>query len=289
MKFQMFSAIAWASLAAAPSLGQQAAAARAQQAGTADAANPGTLSYADLADLAAAAPVVATATIRDALRLKDADAAGVPAGLARFYVEADVAALIRGAGGLPGQVRYLVDVPLDARGRAPKLRKARVILLASPVEGRPGELRLVAPDAQLPWTAGDEARLRGILTALNAADAPPQVTGINNAFHVPGAVPGESETQIFLATADQRPVSLNILRRPGESPRWAVALGEMVDDAARPPERDTLLWYRLACALPDELPERATASLAAAEAEAARADYRLVREGLGACGRTRGG
>jgi hypothetical protein len=243
-------------------------------------------SYVDLADVALAAPIAAVVTVTDSVRVRDA--AGVPAGRERLYLSGTVDALVRGAGGLPGQVAWLADVPLDARGRAPKLKKARLILLAAPVPGRPGELRLGAPDAQLDWTPESEARLRGILAAAAATDAPPVVTGVGNAFHVPGALPGESETQIFLTTADRRPVSLNVLRRPGETPRWAVSLGEIVDESAAPPAPDTLLWYRLACTLPAELPASSVAALGPAEAQAARTDYALVIAGLGQCVRRRG-
>ncbi len=240
--------------------------------------------YADLADLALAAPVVAGVTIGEATRLKGAYAADVPAGHARFYVAASVQSLIRGAQGLPGQVSYLVDVPLDAKNRAPKLVKARALVLAS-ATGKPGELRLIAPQAQLPWTEPLERQIRAILTEANGAEAPPTVTGIASAFHVPGSLPGESETQIFLATADGRPVSLSVLRRPDEITHWAVALGEMVDEAAAPPAPDTLLWYRLACTLPSALPAAVTGALAEPDATAAAADYRLVMDGLGPCTR----
>lgn len=246
------------------------------------------LTYADLADLALAAPVVAGVELTDAKRLKREAAAGVPAGKVRFYVEAQVQTLIRGEGGLPGQVRYLVDTDTDAKGRPPKLRKARALLLAQKVAERPGELRLARPYAQLPWTEPLERQIRAILTEANGPEAPPRVKGVNGAFHVPGSLPGESETQIFLATVDSRPVSLSILRRPGETPRWAVATGEMVDEAAAPPARDTLLWYGLACFLPRALPATSTANLSDADAEATRADYRLVIDGLGPCGRNYG-
>ncbi len=162
-----------------------------------------------------------------------------------------------------------------------------MILFAAPVAGRPGELRLIAPDAQIGELPEVEARLRKILTDAIARDAPPRITGIGTAFHVPGAVPGESETQIFLTTADQRPVSLSILRRPGEEAHWAVALSEMTDEAALPPARDTLLWYRLACTLPATLPDSSTSELSSDDARAASADYDLVIAGLGACERTR--
>jgi len=244
--------------------------------------------YTDLADLTIAAPVIGDATIRSATRIKGAEAAGAAPGTQRFYVEAQLGALIRGADGLPSRVGYLLDVAPDARGRTPKLKKARVLLFARPVATSPGQLQLVAPDAQLGWTAELDARVRGLAREVVAADAPPRITGIASVFHAAGALPGEGETQVFLATADSRPVSLSILRRPGERPRWAVALSEIVDDAADPPGRDTLLWYRLACALPPALPERSTAALDPADADAARADYRVVVAALGACGRQRG-
>jgi hypothetical protein len=242
-------------------------------------------SYADLADLALAAPVIADATVRSTNRLKGAEAAGVPAGLARLYVEADVVALIRGAGGLARRVGYLLDVPLDARGKLPSLKKARVLLFARPAAA--GQVQLVAPDGQLRWAPELDAQVRAIAREALGADAPPRLTGVGNAFHVPGALPGEGETQVFLQTADNRPVSLSVLRRPGERPRWAVALSEIVDEAAAPPPPGTLLWYRLACSLPPALPARSIAAIAPADAAKAQEDYRFILTQLGPCGRTR--
>lgn len=243
--------------------------------------------YADLADLVIAAPIIADATIRSTLKLKGADAAGVAPGSTRFYVEADLVALVRGAGGLPPRIGYLLDVTPDASGRLPKLKKQRVLLFGRPVPGMPGQIQLVAPDAQIAWTPADDQRVRAIAQAIVATDAPPVITGIGNAFHVPGALPGEGETQVFLTTANGAPVSLTVLRRPGEQPRWAVALSEIVDEAAAPPAPATLLWYRLACALPATMPERSTASLDPANAAIAREDYAFIVQQLGPCGRTR--
>jgi len=243
--------------------------------------------YADLADLALNAPVIVLATITSASRLTPQESPGVAAGKARFYVTAKVTTLLKGREGVPPVVTYLADVPLDAQGRPLKLRKAPVVLFGATVAGRPGELRLIAPDAQIGASPESEPRVRAILTAAIARDAPPLITGIGSAFYVPGAVPGESETQIFLTTADQRPVSLSILRRPGEEPHWAVALSEMTDEAAQPPARDTLLWYRLACTLPPALPDSSTSALSPDDARAAAADYSVVMAGLGGCERKR--
>jgi len=247
------------------------------------------LTYADLADLAAGAPVAAHVRLRDADALDAREAPDVRPGFRRFLVEAEVVALIRGAGGIPPRVRYLVDLPNDSRGRPARLgRRAEMLVLAHPVPNRPGELRLVAPDAQIPFTPRAAETLRSILRDLSAADAAPRITGIGRAFHVPGALPGESETQFFLQTAGNRPISLSVLRRPGERPRWSVALGEIVDDAAEAPVPDSFLWYRLACTLPARLPGNALREAGADEARAIQADYRVVMEGLGPCARARG-
>ncbi len=251
------------------------------------AANAPPGSYADLADLVIAAPVIADATIRSAMKLKGADVVGVAPGTTRFYVEADLAALVRGTGGLPPRIGYLLDVAPDAGGRLPKLKKMRVLLFGRPVPGVANQIQLVAPDAQIGWTPANDSRIRAIAQAIVAQDAPPVITGVGNVFHVPGALPGEGETQVFLTTANGAPVSLTVLRRPGEQPRWAVALSEIVDEAAAPPARDTLLWYRLACALPATLPERSTASLEPGNAGIAREDYGFIIRQLGPCGRMR--
>jgi hypothetical protein len=246
--------------------------------------------YADLVDLALAAPVVARIRVTRASRLSAREAPDVAAGKRRFLVQGDVMTLIRGPGGLPASVSWLVDLPDDARGRPARIaRRAEFLLLAARVPGRPDELRLIAPDAQLAADAATEDQLRAILREAMAADAPPRITGIGRAFHVAGSLPGESETQIFLQTADDRPISLSVLRRPGETPRWSVALSEIVDDAAAPPAPRTLLWYRLACTLPPALPAQSLSDSSPADAQAIRDDYQLVLRGLGPCARNRAG
>lgn len=247
------------------------------------------LSYADVADLALAAPVAAHVRIARATQLKGERAAAVDPALARFYVEADVVSLIRSPQPLPARVAYLVDLPRDGRGKAPRLKKkSEHIVLAQPVPGRPGELQLTGLHSHIPYAPEQAERVRAILTEASRVDAAPRITGIGRAFHVPGAIAGESETQIFLLTENGDPVSLNVLRRPGQTPQWAVALGEIVDESAEPPARDTLLWYRLACTLPRSLPAQSLRDADAGTAPAIEADYRLVLERLGPCVRTLG-
>ncbi len=244
-----------------------------------------TYSYADVADMVTRAPIVAELTINKASRLRGKLAAGVPAGIDRYLVTAQVTALLRGEDGLPGRIEYLLDLPAN---RPQQLKKRRVLVGAATVPGKPAAVRLATPTAQLDWTPELAVRTRTILTELVAPGAAPAVTGVGNAFHVRGTLPGESETQIFLLTPGDLPVSLSIIRRQGQSPRWAVALGEIVDDAAAAPARETLLWYRLACALPPALPPASLASLPVEDIDAVSADYGLVMADLGPCGRTGG-
>ncbi len=246
------------------------------------------LAYADLADLALSAPVAAHVEVKRARALRGDNVIGVPAGHTRFLIEAEVLALIRAGTGLPRRVSYLIDLPNGTSGRAPRIRRGtEYLIFASVNPGEPDELRLAAPDAQIAFTPDNDRRVRDILTGAARSDAPPRITGVGQAFHVRGSLPGESETQIFLQTADNRPISLSVLRRPGEQPRWAVALGEIVDASAASPEPETLLWYRLACFLPRNLPPPAMRSADRVEARAVEADYRLILERLGPCIRNR--
>ena len=244
------------------------------------------LAYADLVDLALPAEVVLRAQVRKAIRLKPEEAPGLPAGYARLYIEARTTALLIGPD-LGESVRFLADVPLDARAKVPKLAKTTVLVLARAVQARPGELQLVAPDAMLAMTPAREATLRAILTETAQPDAPPAITALREVLHVSGNLAGEGETQLFLATATGAPVSISVLRLPGQPATWGVSFTEIVDSAARPPLPATLAWYRLACGLPERLPGRANISGSLADRRIAAEDYALVLADLGPCVRRR--
>jgi len=249
----------------------------------ANAAAPADLGYADLADLVLPATSVADVRIVDARTVDPERAPGVAPGRVRLYVEAELLALIRGARGAAPVLRFLVDVPADARGRPPRVEKGRFLVFGTIDAARPGELRLVAPDAMIGWSPDGDAAVRAIVQAAVDGNAPPAVTGIASAFHVPGTVIGESETQIFLATDTGAPVSVSVVRRPGKAPRWGAAFGEVVDEAAGAPARDTLAWYRLACGLPKALPAEAVSAETPDNADAVRQDYQAVLRDLGPC------
>lgn len=243
--------------------------------------------FADVADLTLGAPVVLRATILKADKLSRKEAPDVAAGRVRMLVDAQVQSVLLAREVVPARIRYLWDGPVDARGKAPKLKGAGVLLFLRRVPGREGQFQLTSPNGQLAWTGQAESHVRRVLTDIRSPDLRDlRITGIGNAFHVRGSIPGEAESQIFLSTASGRPVSLVVLSRPGQAKSFSVALGDVIDDAAASVPRDTLMWYRLACALPATIPAAAVADLGEEDRRAVAVDYGFVRESLGSCGRT---
>lgn len=245
------------------------------------------LSYADMVALAEKARLVVVAEVRDQALVEPERAPGLAAGHARLYVEARTIALLAGRTALGESLAYLVDVPLDTKGKVPKLKKQRFILFADPVANRPGTLQLVEPDAAISATPEAEQLARTVITGLAAPDLPPALTGIRDVMSVAGNLAGESETQLFLDTASGEPVSLSVIRRPGMDPAWGVSWSEIVDQSARPPAPESIEWYRLACSLPAELPAEAHLQQDEAARRQAQADYAYILQQLGECTRTR--
>jgi hypothetical protein len=175
-------------------------------------------------------------------------------------------------------------MPLDKRGKLPKIKGEQAILFLK--SGNVSDqFVLTTRHSQIAKTPEANQTIRAILTEANANARKFRITGVANGFHVPGTIPGESETQIFLSTSDQRPVSISVLRRPGEVPSWSVSLDEMLDETSRPVGRNSLLWYRLACFLPTQIPESVLSRTTGGEAQAIFKDYAFVLEQLGPCGR----
>ncbi|MEO8723726.1 MAG: hypothetical protein ABI395_09440 [Sphingobium sp.] len=241
--------------------------------------------YADIADLTIGAPLVITGRVKSVKIIKGVTENAPTEGYARALITTQVLALIRGEGGIAPEIRYLVDIKTLANGRIGKLKNQSVLIFAKPAD-RTGFVQLVSRNAQMVWSKEREETARAVTAELLKNDAPPRILAVGDAFYNPGTVTGEGETQIFLKTATGAPVSLSVLRRPGQPPKWGVSLGELVDDTALPPERNTLLWYRLACSLPGNLPDNSVRGLSGSDTEAARIDYSFIIHALGTCGRT---
>ncbi len=245
---------------------------------------PPSVSYARMADLVSASSAIATVKIRSVVALKPDRAPDLQPGRARFYVEAETQGLIRGDGVAARRISFLVDGSA-ANARKPGL-KGQIFLLFGRVGGQVNQFQLTSSTAMIPWSPANEALTRSVLTQVMAQDVPPVITGVTSAFHVAGAILGEGETQIFLQTANGTPISLSIIRRPDEETIFSASLGEIVDDSAAFPKKDTMLWYRLACGLPGSIPAPALADLDRNALTQAREDYEAFRQALGHCDRT---
>ena len=247
---------------------------------------PNPLTYVDLVELAQASDLVLRAQV-DRQRVVPAERApDLAAGKVRLYIEAVTQALLAGSGPVGARQSFLLDLPLDARGRRPNIRNQVFLLFARRVADQPGQIQLIGLQAIQPVDPVLEQRVRTVLTQLVQADRPPVISGVREVMSVPGNLVGESETQLFLDTLDGAPVSLTVLRRPGMAPTWGVSWTEIVDSAARPPAPETLNWYALACFLPPELPAAAFIQRDPDSRSRARADYALVLQQLGACRRS---
>ena len=79
-------------------------------------------SYSDIVDLSLAAQLVIHAEIRKQALVEPERAPGLAPGFARLYIEADTAALIAGTTPIGESLTYLVHVPLNEKGKPPKLK-----------------------------------------------------------------------------------------------------------------------------------------------------------------------
>ena len=241
--------------------------------------------YADLADLALAGPLVAVVEVDDQRIVPLERAPGLTPGNTRLYLETVTQRLLAGPSAIGSTLTFLVDQPLDAGGDPPQLKRRGFIVFGDAGAGRPGEMQLVSSKAMLPAGPIIEARVREVLTQIAARDALPAITGVRDVISVPGNLAGESETQLFVSTASGTPVSLSVIRRPRMAPTWGISLGEIVNQDARPPQPGTIAWYRFACFLPRELPEAAFLQADRESQDRARADYAFVLRELGPCER----
>lgn len=234
--------------------------------------------FAVVADLTVTAPVVVQARIARAERLADRDSPGLKPGHARLLVTAALDSAIVAPGPVPAELSWLWDAPLDARGKLAKRKNLPVMAwVTQPTPD--GKTRLIAANAQQPWTPTLDATVRGIATEARSG-AVPMITGVTSGFRAEGTVAGESESQFFLSASDGNGATMVVTTRPGMARRVTVARGDVIDESATIVKSGSLLWYRLACALPPALPETAGGNDAALAA-----DWRAAMESLGTCER----
>ncbi|MBV7257102.1 hypothetical protein KCG44_09945 [Pacificimonas sp. WHA3] len=239
----------------------------------------------DLIDMTLESDTILSATITKTRSIPREKSPGLAPGFHRMLVHADVTTLITARGGVPAQIKYLVDVPAADNGRAPRMKNMRALLFLGQ-EQSPGEFALAHRYGQQPWSAAREQNVRTFASELaEPAQRALRPREIISAFHVEGSIPGESESQIFMQTASGDPMSLIVLNRPGERPRYTVATGDIIDTSMEPPSDGSIVALMLACDLPTALPGDILAEQVPSVAAALTRDYGFVRSKLGACER----
>jgi hypothetical protein len=244
-------------------------------------------SYADVADLVVNAPLIVDVTIRKITPVPAQQAVGVPVNLQRMLIEGDVMALLRSKDGMGGTVRFLLDVPKDAKGKIPKLKKQRYFLFANKVAAMPGTIRLIRPNALAEWSPANDNMVRAITREAVQLDAPQAITALTSASYSPGDIPGEGDTQIFLNATGGQPYSISVTSRAGKPKSWTVSMSDLIEEGASAPKRNTLLWYRLACGMPPKLGVDIIETADAENIARAQTDYDFVLQSLGKCDRLR--
>ena len=238
--------------------------------------------FAALADLTLASKAVIAGRVRSVVRVPRSATQDLEPGARRYLVRVDVTRAILAPGEIPARIEYLWDAQSPRR---PAIDSADVLVFLVPVPGKADQFRLVSAGAQIADTAETEATVRKL--AAEGRDpklAGRRVTGVSKAFTVPGSVPGEAETQIFLKTTGSEPISLVVISRPGEAKRYSAAFGDTIDESAGPVKPGTLAWYDLACGLPRTLPDDAVAELDEGQKATVAADYAFILKAIGKCG-----
>ncbi len=240
-------------------------------------------SYDALTNITLESPLVADIIVTKVKKLPETQTIGVPANRKRILIIAELQSLIRAQKGLNSEIKFLFDAPLDSRGKMPKLKKQRFLVFGSNVNNRPDFIKLTHTASMLPYSQDDNNVLRNIIRSIIASDAPQKIVSISSAFHSPGTIIGEGETQIFLNTEFGQPIAISVVSKRGESQRWSVSTSEVIDINASEPTRNSLLGHRLACGLPNSLSNENIEASNAQDRRKAAADYDYVRKALGNC------
>jgi len=261
----------------------QSAQVKSQNNGAQNNINSTQISYDYLASNILESNIIVDIMIKKIKKLSESQTTTVPSNRKRVLIIAEVQALIRGENGINSEIRFLFDAPIDSRGKLIKLKKRRFIAFGHSIEGRLDFIRLVEPSSITSHNSNVSSQVRSITAAALENNAPQAITGVSSAFHSPGTVIGEGETQIFLDTEFGQPMAISITSRSGEEKRWSVSTSEVIDINANEPLRDSLLGYRLACNLPNGIESSALESSNRDNNLKAAADYRFVREAIGPC------
>lgn len=202
---------------------------------------------ADIIRLTLDAPVIVTAEIVKTDEVKRRDASDLPPGGRRRLVRARITSVIKAPSLTPPQIEYLQDwIPADGGKKPPRLEGARVLVFLAPSKRRDDQYSLIDRRAQTGQEPASERLVRAIL--LDAET--PQLRSLRIAG-VSAVFDWGDRRQFLVDTTDGRKLSLDTTP---EGSAVKVSFDETSGDA-KTVQAGSLLWFRLACELPANLPD----------------------------------
>lgn len=240
-------------------------------------------SFDDIMSITIDSKLVVDLTVKKIRKLSPEQTIGVASNKKRILIIADVQSLIRGETGINSEIKFLFDAPIDARGKIPKLKKQRFLAFGQNVPNRPDFIKLSYVDSMLPYDPSTDLAVRSAITQVIAPSAAQKITGISSAFHSPGTIIGEGETQIFLNTQFRQPMAISVVSRGSGHKNWSVSTSEVIDINAVQPQRRSLIGHRLACSLPSNIQSNIIESGNTENIRKTMADYEYVKNAIGPC------
>lgn len=245
------------------------------------------ISYDDIMEITLESELVVDIIVRKIKNLPNSQTIGVRPDRKRILIIGEVQSLIRGKNGLNQEVQFLFDAPIDSRGKIPKYKKMRFLAFGRHIAGNSGFIRLSRTASMTAYSNRINNMVRNNIREAIAANAPQKIIAINSAFHSPGTIIGEGESQIFLSTEFDQPMAISVISKQGQNRRWSVSTSEVIDINATEPKRFSLLGYRLACSLPRSLDPSIIESDDSRNRDKVKSDYKLVLDSVGPCQRQR--
>jgi hypothetical protein len=243
--------------------------------------------YPVAARLYLSSPVVARALVKGQSKLGKKEAAALPPlppSQGRAMLEVELQGVLKAPDALPAKLKFLWQGPLDAKGKVPGFKKQTLLLFLSTAtaNGITG-YGLTDVNSVRTWTAAEEAQLRAIAAA---AQDPAQrglaIKGVRTTFvTVPENGDSDPFVHILFATQSGAPLAA-ILEQQGGAWRLRTTITDL-DQDAQAIQRQSLLWYHMACGLPAEPPSVVIRQPSAAESDMARAAWTAMLEQLGPC------
>jgi hypothetical protein len=215
---------------------------------------PARQSYAEMARLYLASPIIVRAQVRNESKLSKAEAAllaPVPAGQARQWLTVDLQSALKAPDMMPARVRFLWQGELAANGKPPKLKKQSMLLFLRQVEtaGDNPSFGLTEIGAALPWTDGDEAHLRSVALEYGLS-----VKGMRQVFVTLSDGDTSARFVHFLFETRNGAPLVAIVEEQGQQWQMRTTTTDL-DQDAQAVKPETLLWYHLACGLDLQAPD----------------------------------